>query len=132
MWQYSSSGSVPGISGAVDMDRLYVSLGVAQATPLITEVDIVPQPGQTWMEADPRAWPAGIAPLLYRTRQGEFLNEVAQAVGIPVAELVAVGSWRDAQGNLHRFSVAEPNNAQDFPPAGTDVAYGSARYGAGH
>lgn len=133
MWQFTSSGSVPGISGNVDMDRLFVTLGANQQ--LITEVDIVPQPGQVWMQADPRAWPSGLAGMFYRTRAAadspvhcigaaEYANEIAAVLGLSVTDLESHASWvKDGKSVMLKDDP--------YPPAGTDVYFGSARLGAG-
>src|SRR5215471_7184728 len=134
-WQYTSSGQLAGVSGRVDLDRVFVHIGdQANTYPLIVARDIMGTPGTVWMQADPRLWTAGIAPMFYTTRakeesplgKAEFAGEIAQILNLPIADLLKVAWWKDANGTQHKLAD------NPYPPAHTPVYYGSSRLGAAH
>lgn len=95
MWQYTESGTVPGISGNVDLDLSYVDYP-----------DVIRQAGLNHLKDTPPA-PSYIT---YVIQPGDTLSGIAQRFGTTVNVLTSLNSIRDPNRIYAGSTIKVPEN----------------------
>ena len=101
-WQYSDTGSVPGISGNVDLDYFTDEMLMSDNTP--EEPEPSPEP-----EPEPEPEPGDTVTISYTVQRGDTLSAIARRYGTTVAAIAAENNIANPNlifpGQVLRISV---------------------------
>ena len=118
IWQYSSQGNVPGISGNVDLDEGFIDYA-----------PVIKSAGLNHLSGDSPAPSPSPAPeyITYVIQPGDTLSEIAQRYGTTVSTLTSLNGISDPNkiyaGNTLKVPESESGSARNC----TEIRYNSQR-----
>ena len=122
IWQYSSQGNVPGISGNVDLDEGFIDYA-----------PVIKSAGLNHLSGDSPAPSPSPAPeyITYVIQPGDTLSEIAQRYGTTVSTLTSLNGISDPNkiyaGNTLKVPESEDGSAQYYTIRPGDTLSGIAQ-----
>lgn len=113
LWQYTWTGKVDGISGDVDLNRVYTDIWSESKAPVIKDQDKVTVPTDKTETPKKRTATNGV----YTVKSGDTLSEIASDFGVNITELAAWNNIKNVNAIDvgQKISVSKPKEPAKAP-----------------